>query len=90
MKLFKKLNLVGSQLGRFVYLKSAIPVRFALKDNSLTLLITGIASEYTYNTLRTTAKSRAAKAIESMILPSLKNFDEVFFSSDIKYKGVVG
>lgn len=89
VKLFKNFNLVGGQLGRFVYLKSDIPVRFALKDNALTMLITGVASEYTYNTLRTTAKSRAAKTIESMILPSLKDFNEVFASSDIKYFGMV-
>ena len=89
VRLFQEFKLVGTQLGEFVYLRGTIPVRFALKDNSLTLLITGVASEYTYNTLRTTAKSRAAKIIESMILPSLKNIHEFFSSSDIKYFGMV-
>lgn len=89
VKLFQEFKLVGTQLGEFVYLKGTIPVRFALKDNSLTLIITGVASKYTYNTLRTTAKSRAAKIIESMILPSLKDIHEFFSSSDIKYFGMV-
>jgi hypothetical protein len=64
------------------------PVRFALKDEALTLLLTTLASEDVYNTLRLDAKQRAATEIQAVALPAIKQF-RVVDSPDIKNVGVL-
>ncbi len=89
INLFNEFSPIGSQFGGFLYLKSDIPVRFASKDSGITLLVTGIASENTYNTLRSTAKQRAAKVISSMILPSIDKIVKIFINTEVKFIGMV-
>ncbi|MFH1010646.1 MAG: hypothetical protein V1784_05365 [bacterium] len=83
-KLMENMSLIGHDLGRFLYADTIlIPVRFAQKNSLTTLIITGIASETVYNTLRTTSKSRAAKVVQSMIIPSMPYFVTAFKASKI-------
>lgn len=79
-------RLVRYNLKPFVYFN--VPVRFALKDGSLTLLLVGVGSTEVYDTLRLTAKARAAKEIQATIFPILKQFDLVS-PGDMKYYGVL-
>jgi hypothetical protein len=65
-----------------------IPVRFALKDNSVTLLLTALGSNSVYNTLRLDPKQRAAKEIEKTLLPAMKRC-EFLKASGIENFGVL-
>lgn len=88
-KLFGSLKLVGTKLGQFVYMKSSVPVWFtAGREGGLTVVVTGITSTVAYNTLRMTARERAAEATRSMILPSLKAFAPFAAASDVKFYGM--
>ena len=71
-------------------LYTGLPVRFALKDNDLTLILNSLVSTNVYNTLRLDAKQRAAKEIQDTVLPAIRRFaTAVVNSKDIKYFGVV-
>lgn len=88
-KLFGHFGLIGSNLGLFLYGDKEIPVRFANIDGKTCLLIRGVATDNVYNTLRTTAKSRAAKVLTSSILPTLNDFYNSFKDTDIAYYGMI-
>ncbi len=94
---FRNLELIGDELGRFFYIHPEIPISFANKNGSIALVITGVGSKTTYNTLRTTPRSRASKIIQSRIVPSLKRAYgslsrsadlKALFFSDIKHVGM--
>jgi hypothetical protein len=87
-KVFGDLKLVGSRLGQFVYVKGSVPVWFAMRDDGMTLLVTGVVSTINYNTLRVTPRERAAEALRSSILPSLKAFAAFRDVSDVKFYGM--
>jgi hypothetical protein len=89
-ELFQRMNYVGSdQTGKFLYHEGEVPIRFGLRGNGLTILVTGVASDGVYNILRLTSRQRAMKVISSMILPSLKYFDDAFQKTTIKYYGML-
>jgi hypothetical protein len=88
-KILGNLELIGDDWGRFVCSSTLTPVRFAQKGDGIVFLVTKVFSDNVYNTLRTTAKTRASNIISSMILPSMKAFYNSFGSTDIKYYGMV-
>lgn len=69
-------------------LYNELPVRFASRDGELTLLLTTVASDNVYNTLRLETKERAAKEIQDTVLPELKQF-RIVRSPAIKNFGVI-
>lgn len=93
-KVFAGLKLIGSELGRFIYLRRDdgspvnIPVKIARWKDGLALLITGVAYPTTFNTIRTTPKTRAARIIEATIIPSLRAFDTAGLPSELGYFGM--
>ena len=87
-KLFDNFEHIGIQDGKFLYFEEFIPLIFAVKDNSLSLLVTGVVSNVTYNTIQTTARTRAADIIQSIVIPSLYHFDDAFYLNDIKHYGM--
>jgi hypothetical protein len=87
--LLDAMSLIGRDLGQVLYADTVLlPVRFARRDTTTTLIITGIASESVYNTLQTTSKSRAAVVIQSMIIPTLRYFVEAFHGSGVGRYGM--
>jgi hypothetical protein len=88
-KILGNFKLIGNDLGKFVCDSVCGPVRFAQKQDGIVFLVTNVFSDNVYNTLRTTAKTRASKIIASMILPSMKAFYNSFGTTDIKYYGMV-
>lgn len=89
VNIFDGLDFIGRHSGGFFYDEGYVPFRFALKDSIVTLIVTGIASNDVYNTLKTTARSRAAKIVESMILPSLEKFYDALDTTDIRKFGMM-
>lgn len=69
--------------------ESNLPICFAQKDNKSVFLLTRVASPTVLNTLRLSEKRRAAKIISSIILPSMKEFQQAFNNSDISYYGMI-
>lgn len=88
-KIFGNFKLIGNDWGKFVCNSVFSPVRFAQKQDGIVFLVTKVFSDNVYNTLRTSAKTRASNIISSMILPSMKAFYNSFGSTDIKYYGMV-
>jgi hypothetical protein len=72
----------------FLCPENCLPVRFAQRDGGVTLVVLGVSSENNYNILRTTARSRAAKEIQSTVLSLLGRFKRFFSGGDIKYFAV--
>ncbi len=89
IQLLNNFGTIGSELGLFLCDKKDIPIRFASFNNDVCLLITKIASGTTYNTLRTTPKSRVAKVLTSHILPSIRYFYNSFKDSEISYYSMI-
>lgn len=83
------LDLQSSEADKFLYFhRSSLPIYFGLfKDSALSLLFSGVVSDNVYNTLRLTAKERAAKVIATYILPALRIVAEDFNTKEIKYFG---
>jgi hypothetical protein len=73
--------------GPFLYTEPGVPVRFALKDNNLTLILASLGSTNVYNT-RLDAKQRATREIQETVLPAIRRF-AVVASTDIKNFGVM-
>jgi hypothetical protein len=65
------------------------PVRFAIREGSLAVLVTGIVSANVFNTLRTTENVRAAKVVREIIAPQLAVFDQTFGGSGMKFYGML-
>ena len=76
------------KVSRAPLLYTQTPVRLASKEGALTLLLTSLGSQNVYNILRLDAKQRAAKEIESTVLPGIKQF-QVINSPAIKNYGVI-
>jgi hypothetical protein len=88
-KLFQELRLVGTTRGEFAYSAGiSIPVTFAVENGSPVVMVTGIALPKVVDARGTTEKTRAASAVTSAVLPSLKKIDEVFGPSEFGYYGV--
>ena len=64
------------------------PVRFALKDDTVTLLLTSISSNNVYNTRLLDAKQRATKEIQATLLPAMRQFSRMD-SAVIKSYGII-
>lgn len=88
-KLFSPFGLIGSNRGLFLYGNKEIPIRFADINGKICLLITRVAIDKVYNTLRTTSKSRAAKVLTSSILPTLNKFYDSFKNTDVAYYSMI-
>ena len=87
--LFTSLTLIGNNFAEFLYLDSSLPISIAQLDNGTVVIITSVASDMIYNTLRSTARVRAAKVVESMILPSLPKLRRAFESTKVQYVGMM-
>jgi len=87
--IFNNMQLVGTTLGEFVYMRSSeVPIRIcSYNETSKLCFITGIALQDVYNTLRLTSRQRATKVITSYLLPSLKNLKPLF-NKEFQYIGL--
>lgn len=88
-KIFDELGLIGNETGKFLHDKNDIPIYFAEMKNNIVFFVTSVGSDKIFNTLRTSSKNRAAKIIQSMILPVMKSFQDSFKGSNIKYYGII-
>jgi hypothetical protein len=89
-KLIKRIVFVDGEKVKYLYNREGdIPIRFVLKDEKKVFLLTKYGSSKIFNTLRMSAKNRAAKIISSIILPCMENFHSAFKDSDISYYGMV-
>jgi hypothetical protein len=70
----------------FVY--AYLPIRFALKDGQLTLVLTGLASDNVYNTLNSTSRSRASQVLSGSVLPALKQLEPALSIDGLKFCSV--
>ena len=62
------------------------PVQFATNvDGGLTLAVSPFYDDNVYNTLRNSAKQRAAKVIQDYILPALSELKDSYTNAGIKY-----
>lgn len=77
----------GDLIG-FVYPKFILPIRFVQKDNKLTFIVSSLAAGVTYNTIRLSAKERAAKAIENIIIPAMKDLAFYFNKTEVENIGI--
>ncbi len=66
-----------------------LPVRFAIREGSLSVLVTGIVSTNVFNTLRTTESVRAAMVVREVVASQLAVFDRAFGGSGIKFYGML-
>ena len=87
--LIKELKFIGNERVEFHCSDVWIPIEFAQKDGQLVFILTNIATTRIFNTLRTTAKERAAKIGNSMVLPAIKYFDSNFRNMGIPYYGIM-
>lgn len=71
---FNDMKLIGTSLGEFVYMKKTeVPIRVCTyNDTSKIFLITGIALQDVYNTLKLTSRQRATKVITAYLIPTVK------------------
>ncbi|MDD5525473.1 MAG: hypothetical protein PHV90_09570 [Smithella sp.] len=87
-KLVENINFVNKEPAKYLYNNNTVPMRFANKDNKVVFLLTKYGSQMVFNTLRVSAKDRAAKIIGSLILPAMKEFKRAFNGSGICYYGM--
>lgn len=87
-KLFQGLGLIGDELSMFLC-NNDLPIDFRRFKQKVCLLITDVASAYSYNTVRTSPKSRAAKVLNSHVLGTLNDFYKSFKDTDIAYYGII-
>jgi hypothetical protein len=73
---------------RFVYLSGDVPVVFGMKDEGLAVVVSGIVSAKTYNTVNLSAAERAGDVIRLSALPALKAFAAFGNAPDVKFFGV--
>jgi hypothetical protein len=65
------------------------PVRFAMREGSLSVLVTGVFYTKMSNTLRTTESTRAAMVFREIIAPQLAVFEKAFGGSGVKFYGML-
>jgi len=87
--LFKQFGMIGNSLGMFIYRDGQIPIRVAEFSGKPCLLITDVATDKVYNTLRTTSRSRASDILNSTILPELNDFNRGLKDTDIDQFGII-
>lgn len=77
-------------LGQFIEgtSKRPIPVKFAKKDGGLVLIISGIATESVYNTLRTTSRGRASTVATTCLVPKVKYLHDALKNTDVDFYGM--
>ena len=71
----------------FTFKDDDIPIQFVNFHNQICLIIENIANDNIYNTLKTTAKERAAMEIANIII-NFKDFYDCFKDTDIQYYGL--
>jgi hypothetical protein len=81
------IRFVKSLPGPLLY-PSCCTIQLALKDQSITLLLTSVGSTNVYNVSRLTAKERAAKELEATVLPAVRWFNQIE-SDEFENFGVV-
>lgn len=87
--LFTQFGNIGNSVGMFVYRDGDIPIRVAEFSGKPCLLITDIATDKIYNTLRTTMKSRASDILNSIIFQELNDLDRGLKDMDIDQFGII-
>jgi len=87
--LFKQFGMIGNSLGMFIYRDGQIPIRIAEFSGKPCLIITDVATDKVYNTLRTTSRSRASDILNSNILPELNDFNRGLKDTDIDIFGII-
>ena len=88
-KLFSDLNDVLGKRRILYFSLNGLPLRFATQDSDIVLIASSLVADKVYNTLKTTARSRAKSATQSMILPVIPQFTKNLTSSGIQRFGVV-
>lgn len=78
-------SMMGAARGQFTLLGGRPPLTFASKGEGLALLVRGVVSTVEHNTLRATARQRAAEVIRSVVLPSMKAFAALKDLPDVKF-----
>jgi len=76
-------------LGPFYCFDNSPPIRFARRPAGTALLVTRLASSDIFNTLRTTQKTRAAKALQSTVLPEIGELRRALAGTSLKYYGLI-
>jgi len=88
-RIFSNWTLAGGELAAFLYDRGLdVPARFATKGGALSLIVTGLASENVFNTLRSTPRQRASKVLQSIVLPSLRYLVSAKLDSEISRIGI--
>jgi hypothetical protein len=77
-------------IGQFVEgtSKRPIPIRFAEKDGGLVLIVSGIATESVYNTLRTTSRGRASTVATTCLAPKIGYMHDALKDTDVDFYGM--
>lgn len=87
---FRYLKFAGDEEAQFQVLRrGGVPFEFQQRDGDVVLLLDGLSVSTVYNTLRTTERTRASKAVSSYILPALKKLPEKFPPTRIVYLAFV-
>jgi hypothetical protein len=79
---FNSLSLVSNEKVSFLF-DTEPPLHVSTRDGRLCLIIDNFASTTIYNTLRLTNKQRAAKVLDTFVLPILHKLDKSLYESDI-------
>ena len=87
--LFTGFGFIGNSRGMFVYRDGGIPIRVAEFSGKPCLLITDVATDKVYNTLRTTIKSRASDILNSCMLPELEYLNRGLKDMEIEHFGII-
>lgn len=78
VKLLDDLRFVGRQPGQFLLLGDARPAVFLAGKRGPALVVATLSLDTTYNTLRSTSRSRAGRVFSQMVAPALKAMHEHF------------
>ncbi len=89
INLFDELNFLGSSKAYFIYGDNEMPVRIAKFLDEDCILITRVAIDNVYNTLRNSARERAASVLSSYVLPTLYIIYNNLHKTDIHYYGII-
>lgn len=87
--LISHLDYFGHQIASFTTQPKHVPIRFAASDTGQTMLVTDLASESSFNTLKLSAKARAAEVIRSMILPAMESLLRAAKGTNIRQVGIM-
>jgi hypothetical protein len=87
-KFFTSLNSLGKEEVYFLH-SQWLPIKVASKDDAPCMVFTNFASTNLYNSLRLTEKQRAAKVLDTLVLPILQKLDDSLYDSEIPHYCIV-